>query len=85
MLAPPGSLLDLLYHYPVLACASAVGAITVTRKTISKGLQALLEIFRAFCDFLLGVETVWREYQNARPQKNGDGCSKNRLAVPQIK
>jgi len=73
MLAPPDSLLGLISHHPVLACASAVGAITVARKTILKGFQSLLEIFRAFCDFLLGVENTWREYQEARPRKNGEG------------
>jgi hypothetical protein len=86
MLAPPpGSLSDLIYQHPWLVSSSVLGTITVARKIILKGLQTLLELFRAFCDFMLGIETAWHEYQGARPRKNGEDRSKNRLAAPQIK
>jgi hypothetical protein len=70
MPAPPGSFSDFIYQHPVLVSSSAIGTITVVRKTILKGLPALRQIFRAFLVFLRGVETDWREYQEARPRKN---------------
>jgi hypothetical protein len=59
-------------HLPT-SCAGVVSSyrnITVVRKVIVKGLPVLRQILRAFWVFLLGVETDWCEYQEARPRKN---------------
>jgi hypothetical protein len=70
MPAPPGSFSDFIYQHPVLVSSSAIGTITMVRKVIMKGLPALRQILRAFMAFLLGVETDWRDYQEARPRKD---------------
>jgi hypothetical protein len=81
MLAPPpGSLSDLIHQHPWLVSSSVLGTITAARKIMLKGLQVLLELFRAFCEFLLGIEKTWCDYQDARPRKNGEGTAK-RLRV----
>jgi hypothetical protein len=77
MPVPSGPLSDLFSQHPVIVSTSVVGAITMAGKICSalkratlKGLQGLLEILRAFCNFLLGAEIIWHEYQEARPRKN---------------
>jgi hypothetical protein len=70
MPAPFGSFSDFIYQHPVLVSSAVIGHITVVRKVIVKGLPVLRQILRAFWVFLLGVETDWCEYQEARPRKN---------------
>ena len=73
MSVTPGSFTDFIYQHPWLVSSSVIGHITVTRKVILKGLPALRQIIRSFWVFLGGVETDWREYQEARPRRNGEG------------
>lgn len=68
MSAPPSSFSDLIHQHPVLALSSLAGALTVARKMILKSFRALLSINRAFCRFLLEIETTWQEYREARPR-----------------